>query len=554
MIQTDQTGYPSIDRPWMQWYDGAIEDNKVLSHTVWENVFQNNIKHSKNTALIFQNKKIAYKTIFEKTKEVANALVGNGIKNGNRIIICSTGTPETVYLLLACSMIGACAEMINLSLGSDAISTSLSESNAQYVFCLDRIFSKMQGLLTKINKKVVVIPATFSLPKIIQLLVKISEKEKYDLGNTISWKDFLQNATRQCEVNTNPESELVIVYTSGSTGKPKAIVHTNHSYTAMSEQYRRCEYPFKRNDLFLNQIPFFIASGLSFMLMAPLMLGITVVLEPEYEPQKWVEDILKYKPEVICATKSFWDIAVHENMFVDKNLSYINIAVQGGEPNTEKMENDINALLSDCGCRNKIVVGYGMSELNGTLTTSSFKKHNPGSTGIPLPGVVVSAFDTKNGMECRINERGELMAMSPCAMKCYANNQELTEKSKWVDSTGRAWYKTGDMGYVDEFGEVYVLGRAIDVVEMSEQKIYLFDIEKEILMKTNVSECKVVANEENMLFINIITASDKDEVEDEVYKIITAYLPENVKFGIRSWKEFPINANGKCNREALKWN
>lgn len=538
----------------MQWYDGAVEDNKVLSHTVWENVFQNNIKHSKNTALIFQNKKIAYKTIFEKTKEVANALVGNGIKNGNRIIICSTGTPETVYLLLACSMIGACAEMINLSLGSDAISTSLSESNAQYVFCLDRIFSKMQGLLTKINKKVVVIPATFSLSKIIQLLVKISEKEKCDLGNTISWKEFLQNATRQCEVNANPESELVIVYTSGSTGKPKAIVHTNHSYTAMSEQYRICEYPFKRNDLFLNQIPFFIASGLSFMLMAPLMLGITVVLEPEYEPQKWVEDILKYKPEVICATKSFWDIAVHENMFVDKNLSYINIAVQGGEPNTEKMENDINALLSDCGCRNKIVVGYGMSELNGTLTTSSFKKHNPGSTGIPLPGVVVSAFDTKNGMECRINERGELMAMSPCAMKCYANNQELTEKFKWVDSTGRAWYKTGDIGYVDEFGEVYVLGRAIDVVEVSEQKIYLFDIEKEILMKANVSECKVVANEENMLFINIITASDKDEVEDEVYKLITAHLPENVKFGIRLWKEFPINANGKCDREALKWN
>ncbi|MCQ2082400.1 MAG: acyl--CoA ligase [Lachnospiraceae bacterium] len=543
-------GYPSKDRPWMQWYNGQTADDEVLNRTVWENVFQGNKDHDDEIALVYQNVKITYKTLFDRTEEVANALVGNGIRKGDRIIICATGTPETVYILLACSKVGICAEMINLSLGRDAIESALMESKAQYIFCLDKIYLKLQNLFEQTEKKIVVIPVTYSLPLVLQVFLKIINKEKFDLHKVIRWKDFLLNSTEKFDDNTNSESELVIVFSSGSTGKSKAIVHTNHSYTTISEEYRICEYPFKRNDVFLNQIPFFIASGLSFMLMAPLMLGITVILEPEYEPKKWVDDISKYKPEVICATKGFWDVAIHEKLFVGKDLSHLNIAVQGGEPNTEKMEKEINELLKTCGCKNQIVVGYGMSELNGTLTTSSFKHHTLGSTGIPLPDVIVSAFDTNTGIESPINERGELMAMSPCTMKEYADNIELTEKFKWRDASGRLWYRTGDVGYVDEFGEVYVLGRALDVVEVSNKKIYLFDIEKEIIDRANVSSCKVVVDDAATIFINII--SDDDESVDEVNNIIEKHLPPNTKFKVKAWKEFPINANGKCDREALK--
>ena len=553
MLLTDrQTGYPSVDKPWLKWYSGKKINNDFVNSTVWKNVYECNIKFANEIALIFQNKKILYKNLFAEVEKIADALVSNEIKKGDRIIVCATGTPETVYLLLACSKVGVCAEMINLSLGKEAIEAALYESPAKYVFCLDKIYLKLHGLLKESGKKIVVIPATYSLSVLVQFIVKITSKERCDLTDIFEWKHFLEKQDKKCIENVDSDSELVIVFSSGSTGKPKAIVHTNHSYTAISEQYRICEYPFKRKDVFLNQIPFFIASGLSFMLMAPLMLGITIVLEPVYTPKKWVEDICKYKPKVICATKSFWDTAIYEKLFKGKNLSFLNIAVQGGEPNTVQMENDINEILINCGCKEKIVVGYGMSELNGTLTTSSFKYHKAGSTGIPLPDVVISTFDTETGKENKLNERGEIMAMSPCVMKKYANNEELTEKFKWVDPEGRIWYRTGDIGYVDENGEIYVLGRTDDVIEVSGKKIYLFDIEKEVLDKFKVSACMVVANKADMIFVNIVSEINENIIAREVNNRVIKILPDEARFKVRVWKEFPMNANGKCDREALK--
>lgn len=252
---------------------------------MWENVYECNKCFLDNVALVFQKRKISYRVYFSKTSEVADALVNKGIRKGERIIICSTGTPETVYLLLACSKVGACVEMINLSLGTEAIFESLRASSAQYIFCLDRIFEKIQELLMRTDKKIVIIPAIYSLPLIYHFIADKHSKDSVKTYRTMRWEDFLQTNEVGYMDNTDADSELVVVFSSGSTGKPKAILHTNRSYVAMSEQYRISEYPFRRNDVFLNQIPFFIASGLSFMLIAPLMLGITVILEPQYEPE-----------------------------------------------------------------------------------------------------------------------------------------------------------------------------------------------------------------------------------------------------------------------------
>ena len=289
------------------------------------------------------------------------------------------------------------------------------------------------------------------------------------------------------------------------------------------------------------------------MLMAPLMQGITIILEPEYEPKKWVEDILKYKPNVICATKSFWDAAIKEKLFTNRNLSFVNIAVQGGEPNTKQMEDEINTVLKECNCKQHVVVGYGMSEFNGTLSTSSLKFHKEGSAGIPLPGVVISSFDTVTGKECKNNERGEIMATSPCIMRGYSNDVALTEKFKWSDSEGRVWFRTGDIGYVDDQGEVYVLGRAIDAIKYSEKTVYMFDIEKMVQQLPGIVTCKVVSNSENKIYINIISQNNNEIelVKAVETKVLNDIGLADLDFSIKTWEGFPINANGKCDRAAL---
>ncbi len=523
--------------------------------TVWENVYENNKAYSEDAAIVFQGKKISYKTLFERTLKLASALVGSGIKCGDNIVVCSTGTPETVYLLLACSKIGVSVQMINLSLGKQAIVDSINKSSAEYIFCLDKIYGKLAVALMLTGKKIVIIPATYSLAPIIRFLAKISANDKVDYSNTIGWASFLGKSNNDYIDNEDVNRDFVTVYSSGTTGIPKGIVHTNKSYTSIYEEYRTCEYPFKRGDTFLNQIPFFIASGLSFMLFAPLMLGITIVLEPEYSAEKWVKDIYKYKPQVICATKSFWDVSIINNLFRGRDLSFLNIAVLGGEPNTPEIEEQINRVLSSCNCTTSLTVGYGMSELNGTVTTSSFKHHQIGFTGIPLPNVIVASFDVKTGRENGYLECGEIMVQSPCAMKNYANNPTLTDAFRWTDGQGNSWYRTGDIGYIDSFGEVMVLGRAVDSVDINGKTVYFFDFENLVLQIDGISACKIVADANEELIINIIVDDlrDRCNVLSDIEKITKEQLPEYVTVkNIEVWKEFPINANGKCDKDALK--
>ena len=224
---TELTGYPSIDKPWLKWYEKNSVNSNHVNSTVWKNVYECNKQFIDDTALIFQNKKLTYRHLFFEVDRIANALVGNGLKSGDRIIVCSTGTPETVYILLACSKVGICVEMINLSLDEETIISSISESLAPYIFCLDKIYIRVMKLLKESGKKIVVIPATYSLSGFIQLILKATTKEKCNLKGTIGWEEFLRKQDNNYENNEDPESALVIVYSSGSTGKPKAIIHSN---------------------------------------------------------------------------------------------------------------------------------------------------------------------------------------------------------------------------------------------------------------------------------------------------------------------------------------
>lgn len=117
----------------------------------------------------------------------------------------------------------------------------------------------------------------------------------------------------------------------------------------------------------------------------------------------------------------------------------------------------------------------------------------PGGCGYPILSSVVSAFDIVTGDELPFGRRGELRVLSRARMKGYCKSPEATAEFFKTDEDGNAWGCTGDIGYVDEDGEVFVLGRATDCCRLNDGEIvFLFDVEKEILKNEAVQQCKVV--------------------------------------------------------------
>ena len=223
----------------------------------------------------------------------------------------------------------------------------------------------------------------------------------------------------------------------------------------------------------------------------------------------------------------------------------------------------INEFFHSHGCKVDLIKGYGMcelgSEVTGTIEAEGYKT-KLGSAGYPILNSIVSTFDPVTNEELKYGEHGEIRVCSPSHMKGYYKNPEATSKYFRTDDKGITWGCTGDIGYVDEDGEVFVLGRATDSFKRENgETVYLFDIEDEIIEEETINQCKVVDIKEDgktklvahLVFKNGTsdTMSVIKKVDDILRNKLPGYMvPDHYK--IR--EAMPVHPNGKRDSEALR--
>lgn len=183
-------------------------------------------------------------------------------------------------------------------------------------------------------------------------------------------------------------------------------------------------------------------------------------------------------------------------------------------------------------------------------------------TGYPISHVTVAAFDPDTNQEMKYNERGELRVQSPCSMKEYSKNPDATNTYFWKDDNGCVWGCTSDMGYVDEDGFVYVLGRVSDsFISSSGKSFYCFDVEAVIMENPNIAQCEVVGLKTKKGFeipvAHLILEDEcplsKLELIRQVHdRCVKNLSPDAVPQGYKIWHTFPVKNNGKQDMELIK--
>lgn len=228
----------------------------------------------------------------------------------------------------------------------------------------------------------------------------------------------------------------------------------------------------------------------------------------------------------------------------------------GGEKISEKDEHMLNDFLESHGCKVQLLKGYGMCELGSEVTgTTAAKgyKAKIGSTGYPILNAIVSAFDIITDDELPYGKHGEIRVCTPARMKEYYKNPAATKDFFKKDAQGRLWGCTGDIGYVDEDGEVFILGRANDHYKSDEGDIiYFFDIETVILKDDAVNECKVIdtsIEEKNVLVAHVVLKNEINDMDGVLKRIdskLKSTLPKSMVpeyYKIR--QSMPVHTNGK---------
>lgn len=570
------TGYPSIDKPWEKYFTDNDRNIEIPKCTVYQNIYEKNKEYLYDTAIIYYGNHINYNKLFKYTEDSAKALRKIGIKRGDCVTLCTAAVPEAIYLVLACSRVGAIANFINPMFSTQQMIDRINETGAEWIFILDAMYSYIEKALPETCiKHVVIIPATNSIPVLLSKLLyfksdakRILKQKENQQKEFLHWSRFVDKGydyVGEIDVEYQPDTPAVMVYSSGTTGASKGILLTNDGMNATIANYQTDNFTrwYDRKSTMLQMIPIWFSTGIVLSLLMPLTNGATVIPEPKFSKETFVDDILKYRPSICLTATSLWIHVMESEKTKNADLSHFTLPFTGGEKVLALDEVRLNDFLKNHGCDKPLYKGYGMCELGSTVAThveSEMYTPKLGGTGYPMLNAMVAAFDMTTNQELKYGERGEIRVCSPGRMKGYYKNPEATKEFFKTDENGNIWGCTGDIGYIDEDGEVFILGRATDCYKRENgDTVYLFDIEEEIFEEPLVNQCKVVdikEDEKTKLVAHIVFKDGTTEPE-RIVKRIDEYLKTKLSdymtpsyYKIRS--SMPVHSNGKRDVEALR--
>ena len=562
------SGYPSIDKPWVVNYNQKELGKEIPKRTAFEEVYNNNIAFQKDLALEFFGSKIDYKTFFKNIEATAKAFQEYGIKKGNFVTICAAGVPETVYSFYALSKLGAVANMIAPHFEKKDLIARISDCESDVLIIMDEFYPNLKDAIKNSRiKNIIILPTLNS-----SLLGLVSKSYKLDKhSNELYWNQFIRDGKNREESYTTPYEKdlpLTMVYSSGTTGASKGILLSNDSFQNSIQSYPASGVDISRGQKFYQIIPPWYSTGLSTSIHLPLSYGTSVFMDPRFERDVFVRNIVKVKPNYCVAPTSMYEGFLDEKLVKNKDLSFFNYPFEGGEPLSDEVATKIENVFKSHGSNASLRVAYGQCECGAAITTQTQMAENTrGSVGIPLPGITIGIFDDEFN-ELPYYERGQILANTPCSMLGYYKNEKATEEYFHIDKNGTKWNCTGDIGYIDENGNLFVQGRASDYSIINGDKIYNFDIENILMELDSIKICDVLEYDNDgtkELSVHIIFNEEYQKMVEENEDLLKAQLcdiqkyiydktnNENMvpcRFKIRN--SFPYAKSGKRDVEKMK--
>lgn len=421
-------------------------------------LFQQNVsKYPKKTALIVNGDNYTYEELAKDISKFSTWLLDKEVKVGSHVIVLLDNSYEFILLMLAIADIGAVASPVSTTLKEQALSKVVETTQSNIIITKEYLGKNIYS------------------DKNICLLFVDHALVNYD-------------GTRQLnEDAVSPQKDYILTMTSGSTGDPKPIVFTQETKINRSFLAARDLYDLDESEIIIVASPLYHSMGQRLVLL-PLLLGATCVLLSKFNPKLWLETVEKYKVTFTIAIASHLNILVHYLNNNNYDLSSLRAIVSS------------SALLQDTikqECIEKFQCDfhecYGASEVGivTNLTPQDCKNDLISSVGRALPFLDMKIVDQDSKEDTDAGVVGEIIVKSSTVFSRYYNN-ELKTKESVVDG----YFYTGDLGYIDENGYLYLKGRKKDIIIVGGTNVYPLDIEEVLLRVNGIQECSVIGIED----------------------------------------------------------
>ena len=442
-------------------------------------------------SLIFEEKEYTNVHIRERATRLANGLKNLGIKKGDTVVVSLKNSPEVIVAFSAIFRIGAVISPIMFTMSVEETKFILSDCRAD-AFITSKEFEEKIRIAGKI-------------PGIKHIIV-IGGEEKTDF---ISYEDLIHRYSEKLEIEqTDEDDTALLIYTAGTTGRPKGVMlsHGNlyHHVTATYNLWDRT-----RPRRMISCLPLAHMFGVTAMLVDQLneVPDSILVLMGWFDPEEMFRLIEKYKIGGMGGVPTMYWILLNHPSLGKYDLSSLQRCAVGAAPVPDELQKRFKKLNID------MVEAYGLSEsCSAVACTRSEQVRKPGSAGTAIGKAVIKIFDEQDN-ELPPGQSGEIVISGPIVMKGYHNRPEET-----AEALRRGWLHTGDIGYLDEDGYLFITDRKKDMIIKGGENIFPSEIENVLLKHPGVAEAAV---------IGIPDKKYGEEVVAYVVKNLEAEITEN---------------------------
>jgi long-chain acyl-CoA synthetase len=366
-------------------------------------------------------------------------------------------------------------------------------------------------------------------------------------AGTISLQELMLKAKDKFKTADSPSTEVAaLIYTSGTTGDPKGAMLTHENFlaecTATIEVITTTE-----KDRFATLVPFFHIYGLAVGLVVCLFRGCGSVLFPQYSPRQFLKRMISDKISILIAIPTQYYhllLAAKKRSFADTHLK---CCISGAAPLPVKV---IEQFKETFGV--DIVEGYGLTETAAAIVINPSDRTKPGSVGLPGKGVRIKIADDQ-GNALAPNQIGEILVKGKVVMKGYYN---LPEETREIIRGG--WLRTGDIGYQDEEGYIYITDRKKDIIIKGGFNVSPTEIEELLRTHPKVKEVAVVGHKEKegreeAIKAFVVPAEKGDITSAEIIDYCRMNLaPFKVPDEVIFKDDLPNSASGKVMKKELR--
>ena len=490
-------------------------------------------QHPDRVALWFEGREISYRELDRASNRVANALVRAGLRPGERVCVLDKGHDAFIEVVFGIAKAGGVYTPVNWRLAAPEFAYVLNDSGAPVVFVGEAFADALASVEAELTK--------------VRLLVRWGQGP----DRWPSYEAFCGDAPDlDPRLDGDDHDTAWQLYTSGTTGHPKGAELSHANLVEILYLGSTGFGSAGEGDVALICMPLYHIGGSGYAL-AMFFAGAQLVLTREASPPEILDLIASRGVTHAFFVPALLNMLLQQPTCAETDFGSLKAVLYGASPIPEDL---LKASLETFGCN--FVQGYGLTETTGAVALLPPHDHVPGnprlrSCGLPVFGAEIKVVDA-GGETCRPGEVGEILIRGGMVMKGYWNRDEAT-----AAAIQDGWFHSGDAGYVDEAGYLYIHDRVKDMIVSGGENVYPAEVESALFAHPDVADVAVIGVPDErwgeavkavVVLKDGARVSDRELIDGCRRHIAGFKIPRSIDFV----EDLPRNPTGKILKRELR--